>query len=205
MNLTIQPTIDVEECAHKLLQMNLLYRQESICKIIVHNCAQQHTYEPFFGLLGQRLCSLNKGYILHFGEVFYDQYIIDHSLEYVKLRNMAKFFAYLLATDSISWGVFKIVRLTEDNITSLSLCIYMKNLFLGLFEFLGFEKLKSRLSDPSLTKYFQGLFVCDNPTNARYSINFFTSIGLGRIIDELRELIILKSTTSSASTNANLY
>ena len=73
--------------------------------MIVNNCAQQPSYEPFFGLLGQCLCSLRRRYILHFQEVFESQYRIADSLEDVKLRHLAKYFAYLLATDSISWGV----------------------------------------------------------------------------------------------------
>ncbi len=73
--------------------------------MIVVSCAEQSAYEHFFGLLGQSLCSLQRQYILNFGEVFHDKYLMVHGIENVKLRNMAKFFAYLLATDSISWGV----------------------------------------------------------------------------------------------------
>ncbi len=76
-----------------------------LSRIIVDSCAQQRTYEPFFGLLGQHLCLLEKKYLDCFVNVFRDQYIIVYRLENVKLRNMAKFFAHLLATDSISWGV----------------------------------------------------------------------------------------------------
>lgn len=35
--------------------------------------------------------------------------------------------------------------------------------------------------------HFAGLFPRDNPKNTRFSINFFTSIGLGGLTDELRE------------------
>lgn len=34
---------------------------------------------------------------------------------------------------------------------------------------------------------FSGLFPRDNPKNTRFAINFFTSIGLGGLTDELRE------------------
>lgn len=39
----------------------------------------------------------------------------------------------------------------------------------------------------TLQEYFSGLFPRDSPKNTRFSINFFTSIGLGGLTDELRE------------------
>lgn len=36
---------------------------------------------------------------------------------------------------------------------------------------------------------FNGLFPRDNPKSTRFAINFFTSIGLGGLTDELREHI----------------
>jgi pre-mRNA-splicing factor CWC22 len=76
-----------------------------LCQMILDSCAQQRTYERFFGLLAQRFCLLKKEYIECFEKVFQDQYEIVHRLENVKLRNVAKFFAHLLVTDAISWGV----------------------------------------------------------------------------------------------------
>ena len=73
--------------------------------MVLDSCAQQRTYERFFGLLGQRFCLLKKEYVECFEKVFQDQYEIVHRLENVKLRNVAKFFAHLLVTDAISWGV----------------------------------------------------------------------------------------------------
>ena len=37
--------------------------------------------------------------------------------------------------------------------------------------------------------YLGGLFPKDNVANARFAINFFTSIGLGAITEDLREFI----------------
>ena len=37
--------------------------------------------------------------------------------------------------------------------------------------------------------FFEGLFPKDNPKNSRFAINFFTSIGLGGITDNLRDYL----------------
>jgi len=187
--LTIQSSVGAEECAHKLLKMNLRPGQEmELCQMILDSCAQQRTYERFFGLLTQRFCLLKKEYVECFEKVFQDQYEIVHRLENVKLRNVAKFFAHLLFTDAISWGVLRCIRLTEEDTTSSSR-VYIKNLFLELVEFLGLTKLNNRLKDPTLTEYFEGIFPRDNTKNTRFSINFFTSIGLGGLTDELRDFL----------------
>ncbi|KFM62437.1 Pre-mRNA-splicing factor CWC22-like protein, partial [Stegodyphus mimosarum] len=104
--LTIQSSLDFEECAHKLLKLELKPGQIlEMCYMILDCCAQQRTYEKFFGLLAQRFCQLNKVYVEPFTEIFENSYKTIHRLETNKLRNVAKFFAHLLYTDAISWMV----------------------------------------------------------------------------------------------------
>lgn len=185
--LTIQSSLDFQECAHKLLKMDIKKNQEiELCQMILDSCAQQRTYERFFGLLAQRFCELKKEYVEHFEEIFKQQYDTCHRLETVKLRNVARLLSHLLYTDSISWGVFDCVHLNEDETTSSSR-VFLKNLLLDLSEHMGMIKLKERFSDLTLQEFFAGLFPRDNPRHTRFSINFFTSIGLGGLTEELRE------------------
>ena len=52
--LTIQSSLDFEECAHKLLKMEIKQGYEDeLGNMILDCCAQQRTYEKFFGLLAQ--------------------------------------------------------------------------------------------------------------------------------------------------------
>lgn len=52
--LTIQSSLDFEECAHKLLKMEIKPGQEKeLCHMFLDCCAEQRTYEKFFGLLSQ--------------------------------------------------------------------------------------------------------------------------------------------------------
>ena len=52
---------------------------------------------------------------------------------------------------------------------------------------MGLIKLNQRLQDPELVQWFTNIFPRDNPKNMRFSINFFTSIGLGGLTDALRD------------------
>ncbi|XP_059047648.1 pre-mRNA-splicing factor CWC22 homolog [Achroia grisella] len=185
--LTINSSLDFEECAHKLLKMELKPGQEvELCHMFLDCCAEQRTYEKFYGLLAQRFCNINRMYIGPFEEIFKDSYGTAHRLDTNRLRNVSKFFAHLLFTDSISWEVMECVKLNEEDTTSSSR-IYIKILFQELAEYMGLKKLNDRLKDPTLQSAFSGVFPRDNPKNTRFSINFFTSIGLGGLTDELRE------------------
>lgn len=66
--------------------------------------------------------------------MFQKQFGLIHRLATTnKIRNVAKFFAHLLATDAISWAVLGVVRVTESDTTSSSR-IFLKFLFVELCE-----------------------------------------------------------------------
>ncbi|KAK7938919.1 hypothetical protein WMY93_002245 [Mugilogobius chulae] len=185
--LAIQSSLDFEECAHKLIKMDFPDSQtKELCNMILDCCAQQRTYEKFFGLLAGRFCLLKKDYMESFEAIFAEQYETIHRLETNKLRNVARLFAHLLYTDSVPWSVLECVKMSEETTTSSSR-IFVKILFQELCAFMGLPKLNQRLKDPTLQPFFEGLFPRDNPRNTRFAINFFTSIGLGGLTDELRE------------------
>ncbi|XP_018567931.1 pre-mRNA-splicing factor CWC22 homolog [Anoplophora glabripennis] len=185
--LTIQSSLDFEECAHKLLKMELKPGQEiELCHMFLDCCAEQRTYEKFYGLLAQRFCQINKTYVEPFQQIFKDTYATTHRLDANRLRNVSKFFAHLLFTDAIGWEVLEIMKLNEED-TNSSSRIFIKILFQELSEYMGLGKLNARLKDPTFQEHFAGLFPRDSPKNTRFSINFFTSIGLGGLTDELRE------------------
>lgn len=156
--------------------------------MLLECCSQERTYLRYYGLLGQRFCMINKVYQENFDKCFVQQYSMIHRLETNKLRNVAKFFAHLLGTDALPWHVLAYIRLTEEDTTSSSR-IFIKILFQELSEHLGIRRLNERLSDPTMQDSVESIFPRDNPKNTRFSINFFTSIGLGGITENLREYL----------------
>uniref|UniRef100_A0A2K5MH87 Pre-mRNA-splicing factor CWC22 homolog n=1 Tax=Cercocebus atys TaxID=9531 RepID=A0A2K5MH87_CERAT len=186
--LAIQSSLDFEECAHKLLKMEFPESQtKELCNMILDCCAQQRTYEKFFGLLAGRFCMLKKEYMESFESIFKEQYDTIHRLETNKLRNVAKMFAHLLYTDSLPWSVLECIKLSEETTTSSSR-IFVKIFFQELCEYMGLPKLNARLKDETLQPFFEGLLPRDNPRNTRFAINFFTSIGLGEFYFQIVKL-----------------
>jgi len=199
--LTLQSSLEYQEATHKLLKLQLKPGQEQeLCHMIIDCCAQQRTYEKYFGLIGQRFCQVNKMYAEPFQNIFADTYSTVHRLETGKLRNVAKFFAHLFFTDAIGWNVMSVIKLNEDDTTSSSR-IFIKILWQELAEYIGFAKLNERVRDPTLQEAFDGLFPRDNPRDSRFAINFFTSIGLGGLTEDLRNHLKTAPKTATALPN----
>ncbi|KAK4661953.1 pre-mRNA-splicing factor cwc22 [Podospora pseudopauciseta] len=187
--LSIQSSADPEEAAHKLMKLRLPVGQEpELVSMIVESCAQEKVYLKFMGLLGERFARLNRMWMELFEESFMKYYTTIHRYETNKLRNIARFFGHLLSSDSIGWHVLSIIHLNEEETTSASR-IFIKILFEDLQENMGTVKLKTRLSEDILKPSLEGLFPHDEPRNIRFSINYFTSIKMGYLTDEMREFL----------------
>ncbi|TEY46366.1 hypothetical protein BOTCAL_0315g00060 [Botryotinia calthae] len=187
--LTIMSSIDPEECCHKLMKVALPPGQEpELPSMVIECCSQERTYSKFYGLIGERFAKINRLWTDLFEQSFAKYYDTIHRYETNRLRNIARFFGHLLSSDALGWHVLSIVHLNEEETTSSSR-IFIKILFQDLSEAMGMAKLQARLKDDILRPYFEGLFPRDNPRNKRFSINYFTSIGMGAITEEMREYL----------------
>ncbi|KAL8950101.1 MAG: hypothetical protein Q9222_003846 [Ikaeria aurantiellina] len=185
--LTIMSSLDFEEAVHKLLKINLPVGQEpELPSMVVECCSQERTYSKFYGLIGERFAKLNRLWTELFEASFAKYYDTIHRYETNRLRNIARFFGHQLSSDAVGWHVLSIIHLNEDETTSSSR-IFIKILFQDLAEALGMPKLQARLKDDILRSNYTGIFPTDNPRNTRFSINYFTSIGMGALTEEMRE------------------
>ncbi|KAI4143174.1 MAG: hypothetical protein LQ341_002990, partial [Variospora aurantia] len=185
--LTIMSSLDFEEAVHKLLKVNLPVGQEpELPSMVVECCSQERTYSKFYGLIGERFAKLNRLWTELFETSFAKYYETIHRYETNRLRNIARFFGHLLSSDAIGWHVLSIVHLNEEETTSSSR-IFIKILFQDLAEALGMAKLQARLKDDILRVSYEGIFPTDNARNTRFSINYFTSIGMGALTEAMRE------------------
>lgn len=185
--LTIMSSVDFEECAHKLIKINLQPGDEmEFCSMIVECCSQERTYVTFYGLLGERFCKLNTVWQEYFEKHLVDTFENIHRYETNRIRNIAKFYAHLIATDSIALVVLSIIKLSEDETTSSSR-IFIKILLLELVQILGVKEFKLRISEDEIQNALSGMFPTNHPRNIRFAINYFTSIGLGQLTQEMRQ------------------
>ncbi|KAK1768619.1 hypothetical protein QBC33DRAFT_489990 [Phialemonium atrogriseum] len=187
--LTLQSSADPEEATHKLVKLRLPPGQETeLVSMVVESCAEAKTYVKFYGLIAERISRLNRMWMDLFEESFVKYYDMIHRYETNKLRNIACLFGHLLASDAIGWHVLSVIHLNEEETTSASR-IFIKILFQDVAENIGMAKLRARMADEALQPSFQGIFPHDNPRNIRFSINYFTSIGMGVLTQEMRDFL----------------
>lgn len=190
--LTIMSSATFEECAHKLAKIEIPPgREEELINMLIECCSQERTFLRYYGLIAARFCQMDRHRWLNaFMEAFSRQYSTIHRLETNKLRNVAKLFAHLIHTDSVPWSVLSIIHLNEDETTSSSR-IFIKILVQEMAEAVGIAHLKERFgtTDEVMSEWYKGMFPKDNVRNTRYAINFFTTIGLGPLTDDLREYL----------------
>ncbi|KAI9275242.1 MIF4G-domain-containing protein [Helicostylum pulchrum] len=185
--LTVMSSVNFEEACHKLMKLHIPEGHEvELCNMIIECASQERTYLKYYGLMAERFCKMNRTWVDNFTNAFSEIYETIHRYETNRLRNIGKLFAHLFNTDSLPWTAFHIIRLTEEDTTSASR-IFVKILFQEISEFLGLKTLKERLLDPFMLESLSGMFPKDNPKNTRFAINYWTSIGLGSLTEELRE------------------
>jgi len=187
--LTIKSSGGFEECCHKLMRINLPHGLEKELTTMIVECAsQERTYEKFYGMIGERFCKLNRVWTELFEDGFVQYYETIHRFETNRLRIISQFYAHLLATDAIGWHVFMAIKLNEEDTTSSSR-IFIKILFEELQAAVGQKNLVERLKEPMLQDSLTGIFPTDDQVKARFSINFFTAIGMGVFTEGMRDFL----------------
>ena len=185
--LTIMSSGGFEEACHKLMRINLPSgREDELPSMIIECCSQERTYNKFFGMIGDRFCKLNRLWKDLFEDMFAKYYETIHRYETNRLRIIAQFFGHLLSSDAIGWHVFNVIHLNEEETTSSSR-IFIKILIEDLAQGAGMKGLTERLKTDELQPALTGVFPTDDPKNTRFSINFFTAIGMGVLTEGMRE------------------
>ncbi|RXW18185.1 hypothetical protein EST38_g7665, partial [Candolleomyces aberdarensis] len=185
--LTIMNALNYEEAVHKLLKITLQEGEEiELVNMIIECCSQERSYSTFYGLVGERFSRLNRVWTDAFEQAFKTYYETIHRYETNRLRNIARFFGHLFASDAVSWVCFECVKMNEDDTTSSSR-IFIKILMTEMMESMGLATLKVRFQDPEVKHACAGMFPMDVPKNTRFSINYFTSINLGILTEDMRE------------------
>lgn len=188
--LTLMSSADFEESVHKLLRIQVpMGLEKEIPEMVVECCSQEKTYTKFYGGIAERLAKINRMWNELFETAFADYYEKIHRYDSNKLRNIARLFGHMFGSDAIGWHCLSIIHLNEEETTSASR-IFIKILFQEISEEIGLRKLQARCRDPHLQPSLEGIFPRgDERRNIRFSINYFTSIGMGALTEDMREYL----------------
>lgn len=188
--LTLMSSADYEESVHKLLRIQIpVGFEKELPEMVVECCSQEKTYTKFYGGIGERLAKINRMWNELFERAFMDYYEKIHRYDSNKLRNIARLFGHMFGSDAIAWHALSVIHLNEEETTSASR-IFIKILFQEIVEEVGMAKVQARCRDQLLQPSLDGLFPRgDNRRNIRFAINYFTSIGMGALTEDMREYL----------------
>lgn len=186
--LTIMSSLGPEEATHKLMKVAPIdpsRKEYMLVDMILKCCTQEKTYSKYYGLIGEELIVKKGKWPNAFNSVFKDTYENCAKFDTTLLRNIGKFWGHMFASDKMGWEVLSCVTLTEQDTTS-SGRIFLKFLFQRMLEELGVNNLVTRLNEEYIQEHLSGIFPHENAEDLRFSINFFTAIGLGKLTDRMR-------------------
>lgn len=188
--LTLMSSADYEESVHKLLRIQIpVGLEKEIPEMVVECCSQEKTYTKFYGGIAERLAKINRMWNDLFETAFADYYEKIHRYDSNKLRNIARLFGHMFGSDAIGWHCLSVIHLNEEETTSASR-IFIKILFQEISEEIGLKKLQVRCRDPLLQPSLEGIFPRgEQRRNIVFSINYFTSIGMGALTEDMREYL----------------
>lgn len=189
--LNIMSSMSVDEAAHKLFKIQVPEGKESeIVNMIIETCSQEKIYNKTYGSVANRFCYKSKFWRNLFDDAFLHYYEIIHRYDTNQIRNIATLFGYILAADGLDWEVFEAVHMNERDSTSSSR-IFIKLMFEEMKQEMGVKTMVTRFQEEYLQPYLVNLFPKDNkkPEDTRFSINYFTAIGLGVLTEDMRDFL----------------
>lgn len=189
--LTFRSSVRHEEVVHRLMRSGISPElHDELCQMILDCCGQERTYGPIYGLVASKICEINRRtYAPIFEKLFQLFYETVHKFETNKIRNISKFYAHLLTTESIDWSCMSCLKLREEGMSSAGRC-FIKFLFEELIAKLSRRTMLEYIEDPSKSEGFVGLFPKDDEQDIRFAINFFTLSGFGELTQGLRQELL---------------
>ncbi|CCD23095.1 U2-type spliceosomal complex subunit CWC22 NDAI_0B00610 [Naumovozyma dairenensis CBS 421] len=185
--LIIKSSLSADEAAHKLLKLRIPDDKKfEIVDIIINSSLQDPTYSKFYGLLSERLISAHsRSWIPAFHSIFVENWKNTENWEPNQLRILGRYWGHLLAVESIGFGdTLGIIHLNDEE-TNASNRVFFKFLLQELVAEMSIDKMKTTMDE--LKDQLEGLFPTEDIEHMRYSINYFTAIGLGILTEDMRE------------------
>lgn len=185
--LILKSSLSSDEAAHKILKLRIPDSDKyKVVDVIVKSGIQEATYSKFYGMLAERLCSSHRSWKPAFETIFKSNYENSEEFEPARLRTLGKFWGHVLASDFIGLEVFEIVHMSEEGTTAPAR-IFLKFIFQEMVASLGIAEVERRFQEEYIKPFLVNLFPKEDADNIRYSINYFTAIGLGILTEDMRK------------------
>lgn len=198
--LTLMSSMSADEVTHKFLKIiqNNNFEEknnklEIITDMVIKCCSQEKTYSKYYGEICVKLSLIDKIWNSLFRNAFKNYYTTIEKFNVNSIKNIGKLFGHIFASGALSIPLtWNVIKLLESSTTPESR-IFLKFMFQKFMEDVGIDTMKQvLLENQNVSSRIQFLLPTnvssfDNLEDLRFSINFFTSIGLGFLTDKMRD------------------
>lgn len=185
----MKSSLSGDEAAHKLLRLKVANNlKKTVVDIIIKSSLQESTFSKFYSILSERVITFHRSWQIAYNETFEKNYTEDiEDFETEQLRILGKLWGHLISYEFLPMKCLTIIKLTEEDSCPQGR-IFIKFLFQELVNELGLNELQTRLASIKL----EGMFPLEGDADhIRYSINFFTAIGLGVLTEKMRSQLTI--------------
>lgn len=185
--LTLQNSSLAQEAVHKLLGLTPpagIALHALVAETLVTACANEKAYSKFLARSGELLCRHDAKWEAAFAALF-PQWYARSGDSTNQIRNSARFWGHLLASDRLGWEVLACVQLSDTTTTPAGR-VFVKFVFAELVAQLGVPLLLERLHEEYIQPYLVGMFPTSDRAAMVFAINYWTAIGLGVVTEAMR-------------------
>jgi len=128
---------DYLDAFEKLLRLNLKNKQDrEIIHVMIHCCAQERVFNPFYGHLAAKLCSFDSNFKFTLQFALWDKFKQLPTLPVRAISNLAHLIANLVAISSLSLSVLKTLEFADqmEAHTMLFVSLIIKTLLMQFSE-----------------------------------------------------------------------
>ncbi|CAH1639342.1 unnamed protein product [Spodoptera littoralis] len=107
---------DYMDAFEKLQHLGLKGQQErEIVHVLLACCLQEKTYNPYYAVLGQKLCDTDRKYQLSIQFSVWDKIKELDSISKQSMTNLAQFLIHLIMEKGLALSVLKVIQFSELN------------------------------------------------------------------------------------------
>ncbi|KAI8439793.1 hypothetical protein MSG28_013469 [Choristoneura fumiferana] len=111
---------DYMDAFEKLQHLGLKGQQErEIVHVLLACCMQEKTYNPYYAVLGQKLCDVDRKYQLSIQFAVWDKIKDLESTPKVSMANLAQFVIHLIMEKGLALSVLKVIQFSDLNKSSV--------------------------------------------------------------------------------------
>lgn len=101
----------------------------TIIAVIIHCCLSEKEYNPYYSVIAQKFCDLNRKYLLAIQFALWDKIKDVDSLSIKQVSNLAKFLISLIENGNLPMSVLKVIEFNQIEKTTLR---FLRQVMLGL-------------------------------------------------------------------------